>query len=425
MKREIKYNSVKEFFEKNLKHVKFDKNLYNKLKHFRVTWSNKSEEYIDFLGSNLLGSHEIRFSSQDDETVMNIFNVTDLKSFQEEFYKVKTINPEFKVSSNVIYNTLLYAAHKFITSKVLNKDLKVKATTEACLIILYKMFTSIYSNWFIYLVSKDVANTTYERLSYKFIIKRLKTWDKLFRYRASECTDPKWREKSRKGLTNYQRLVRFTAYVNDRGEWEDDAVMILNDIQTKLRSIVKTYYNELKIVLEKGEIIGRESDTFVGGEKDEKQVNSREYGIYNKLHSLKLILYNKSDMVSTPILKVVGDLFPKLDTGLLKQFIICMADEKFNPPKKFIPLVEKIIEIDYNYLSRIGVNMLDKQQIIKTIVLIKNYWSSSSPDDPYIPKIKEYLKKKAKECTGRKTNPLATSLSLAYIVYLTIKALED
>jgi hypothetical protein len=86
-----RYEDVKSFFNYWLKDIRFDKSLLNRLTTFRLQWSTKSDDYIDFLGSNLIGVHEIRFSSIDDKNLLEIFEIDDLDTIQKDFYKVKGI----------------------------------------------------------------------------------------------------------------------------------------------------------------------------------------------------------------------------------------------------------------------------------------------------------------------------------------------
>lgn len=92
-----KYKDVDDFFKKNLK-VKIDKNLIHELKMFRLKWSTKGDDYIDFLGSNLTGVYKVRFSSLDDNFLMNdVLLIDDISKLQDDFYSVPGILKKYKI----------------------------------------------------------------------------------------------------------------------------------------------------------------------------------------------------------------------------------------------------------------------------------------------------------------------------------------
>ena len=76
-----KYRDVLEFFNRHLPDLKPNKKLKDRLKEFRLQWSTKDDEYIEFLGSNLIGVHEIRFSALDDDRLMNIYGVGEFSAY--------------------------------------------------------------------------------------------------------------------------------------------------------------------------------------------------------------------------------------------------------------------------------------------------------------------------------------------------------
>jgi len=131
-----KYKNIKIFFQHQLEHIKFDKNLIKRLKTFRYEWSTKSDDYIDFLGSNLLGTQAIRFSSLDDTKLFeNVYNLRHLDKMQEDIFNVYLMEKKYRVASNIVYQTLMYTAHRFLHNKELSKDEQLEGVKEVCLII--------------------------------------------------------------------------------------------------------------------------------------------------------------------------------------------------------------------------------------------------------------------------------------------------
>ena len=109
--------SVKELFEKNLNpNLKIDKEFFEKLKIFRVSWSQRTEDHIEFLGSNYIGLQPVRFSSQDEDIFFADIVGIDKDTLITDIKYTKGIDTKRKVESNPYYLTTVYLMHRFTTS---------------------------------------------------------------------------------------------------------------------------------------------------------------------------------------------------------------------------------------------------------------------------------------------------------------------
>jgi len=404
-----KYKDIKEFFAKNLPHLKASESLMRKLREFRLDWSTKSDDYIDFLGSKLLGVHMIRFSDLDNDKLMvDTLHIRNWKDLQEEIYLVKDMEKNFKIGSDIIYQTLAYIAHLFITDKKLNNRIKENGVREACLIMQYRMFSSLYSWYFKYSTTETIATTVYNRLSHKYLIKQLPNWQKVFEYRVENCLDKK--------SPNYKKLIKFTTV---------DAIRIVSDIQTKLREQVKQIYKILIDILEKKEVMEVENSTYTGGENNEEQIRDNTTGKFNYITNMKNIIFNRNEIIDENLIKFIDRIVPNIDETLLKNFIICVSELKDEKEKKEIyTIVEDVILISLEYLQRLNLNIEKREYIPKAITNIKNYWSSSKVTVSRMKDIKDYIKELAYQCTGKKTSWLLVSLTIGYITYIFARSLK-
>ena len=132
--------------DKYFKHVKYDRRLYNDLRAFRLAWSQKSPEYVEFLGGHLMGVHPIRFSSADEDSVfIDIFNI-DQNELKIDIHKLEDINPAWKVSSNPFYLTMVYTMHRFYKDNKIGSALE-DAIRECYYIFAYKAIGSIVTHY--------------------------------------------------------------------------------------------------------------------------------------------------------------------------------------------------------------------------------------------------------------------------------------
>ena len=403
-----KYKDIKDFFKKNLPDLKADKKLISKLKTFRLEWSTKNDEYIDFLGSKLLGVHTIRFSSLDDSKLMEeVLDIPNWKDLQKEIYEVRGVEKNFKVASDIIYQTLTYIAHLYLTGK--DKKLLTDGVREACLIMQYRMICSLYSWYFKFNTTETIATSVYNKLSHKYLIKQHNNWQEVFEYRVNNCMD--------KHSPNHKKLIRYTT---------EDAIRLVSDIQTKLREQVKQMYKILIEILENNEVIKSESSTYVGGEKEEEQIKDVTTTNINYINNIKRVIYNKNELIDKDLIKIVDHIVPNITPELLQNFIECLSDTEDEKVRKQIYVyIEKIILKDLEYLQRININIKKREYIPKATVLIKNYWSSSKVKDPEMKEIKTYFQQLAFTCTGKKTGWLLVSLAIGIITYIFLMSLKQ
>lgn len=408
VKNKSKYKNIKIFFQHHLKHIKFDKRLIKQLKIFRYNWSTKSDDYIDFLGSNLLGTQSIRFSSIDDNKLYTeVYHLKHTDKIQEDIFDVYLMERKYKVASNLIYQILMYTANQFLHNKDLTKEERLEGVKEACLIVQYKMFTSLYSKFFPYQVPENIATTTYNKLSHKFLIKRLNNWQEVFLYRYEKCVD--------KTIPGSRHLLRYDT---------KDSIDFISGIQTKVRGNVKEVTAVFYKVKENDESMQIESSTYVGGENNLEQLSDKTIGDSLYTNNLIAISQQPNDFIDMETVNIVATTFPNILKDDILKFLRCMSNDEFIDITTLTKLLREILVLSFSYLKRNDINVEQRETIPKALISIRYYWASSKVVNTDISRIKKTLGKKAKTCTGRKTNWYGITLALTYIVYVFLRSIK-
>ena len=110
--------TVLELCEEYTAHLSYDLDLAKKIEEFKLKWSYKNDDHLEFLASNLTGVHVIRFSARDEEMLYrDVFGV-DKDDFEYELWRTPGINKNFKVSSNPTFMLLMFMAHKYLNTKL-------------------------------------------------------------------------------------------------------------------------------------------------------------------------------------------------------------------------------------------------------------------------------------------------------------------
>jgi len=402
------YKDIQDFFKIHLKHLKIDKKLIKDLKNFRYHFMNKNDETIAFLGSNLLGVHKIVFSNLDDDKIMNeVLKIKDYKEMQKDIFNVNGIEEKFKVASNIIYQTLMYISNRFLNNKQLSKSDIEAGLKETCLIMEYKMFTSLYFKYFPYQTADIVATTVYNNLSHKYLIKQLDNWQELFIYRYKHCIDKK--------TITYTYLKKYDT---------KSSIAIISGIQTKLRNNVKEIYKELIKVIEKGDIFQIEKGSYIGGENNLKQVSDKTVGTNIYITNMIGIMQQSHELIDLDIVTIVKNLFKNIDdkdiTGLLKD----ITDDEFINRNELESLVEEILTISFSFLQKSNINIEQREYIPKALVNLRFYWSSSKVKNEDMTMVKNKLYKLAYKSTNRKTNWFLITLTLIFILYVFLRSIK-
>ena len=403
------YKDIKYFFKKNMPQLRASISLTKKLKNFRLIWSTKNYEYIDFLSSNLLGVYDIKFSKLDDNMLMeSTLGVKNYIKLQKEIYKVRGIEKNYNIGSNIIYQTLLYIIYLYATDKKLKKEDVGAGIMEACLIMQYRMFTSLHSHYFSeYTIPEYIASDVYNKLSQKYLIKKLGSWQEVFKYRAQSCIDKK--------SIIHKKFKEYTT---------KDSLYALANIQTNIREQIKFIFRILIKVLEENNIHTPEKAFFVGGDDNLEQLRDVDSNIFKTINYIKSIAINTNDFIDRKTMLIVLSLFNGTKFEEFYRILKSMSNPDKVDAKNIEYIVEKIIMISYTYLNKLNLNVNDKKNLTKVITAVKFYWSSSKVKNEDMADIKSKVNELVNIFTARKTKWVITTYTLAYILYVFLRSIK-
>jgi hypothetical protein len=393
---------IKDVFNYHLNGLVFDKALIEKLILFRLAWSQKDDIYIEFLGSNLLGVHPIRFSENDENNILVGILRADKNVLKTDIFNLEGINKAWKVTSNMMSLTLLYLMHGFIKSD-LSKELKEEALRECYYIFAYKIMGSLIAHYFKWNADPALAKAVYERLSNRFLIKRFGTWQLVFEHRALDILP--------KGI-HYDRLNSFTT---------DDSTRALADLQGRLREIVKYIYTVLKEVELSNEKIYSTSSLEEDEEGEQvKDITSRP-DVY--VSYLRTVFNNEHDFLNDDLIHLITSINPKLDVDNFVSTLKYMSNKLQPKMGDKDDVLEHTINITINYLRTKNIVNNYHVNAYNILILMKGYWSSSSVKDPIVRHMKDYTYHVAQKATGKKTSWMLASISISVLMYIFLRAI--
>lgn len=386
-----------------LGHLKYDKNFYNKISEFRIKWSQKDDNYIEFLGGNLTGVHPIRFSTVDEDTFfIDILNI-DQNSIRNDFFKVDGIDKDRKVTSNVTYLTIIYLMHKVTISTTLG-EYRIKLLKELYYIFAYKVISGRIAHYFKYDVEPAIAKVVFEKLSNRFLIKRLGSWQKVFEYRAKDILPPE-------GL-HAGKLIKLTT---------DDGVKIIADMQGRIREIIKNIYVVLMEVKDQNEKIYSSSMIV----DDEEGSSTRDsIGSYdNYARYVRTIIESPNDFINDDLVYLVTTVIKNIDRDKFIDTLKYISKNIKVKPESKDDFIKIAIETTINYSRTKNIVGNYNKHIYNILIFMKGYWSSSSVRDTDVKHIKNYLNNVAQTATGKKTKWLLATITIGVLLYIFLRAI--
>ncbi len=378
--------------------TKVDIDIYKKIQVFRIGWTQKAPEYIDFLGSKLTGVHPIRFSTRDEDMFfVDIFNI-DQPSLTEDLWATKGIDKNKKVTSNPLYITLVYLMHLTITSKEIGKH-REDMLRELYFIFGYKVISSLFTHYFKFTVDPSTALAVNERLSNKFIIKKVNNWQELFEYRALDVLP--------KGL-HYLRLNRLDV---------DESNRIISDMQGRIRDMLKNIYIILMEVKDSNDrLVSRSNIEMTEDGASIKDNTNRPDRYVNYMLS---IIDNPSDFIDDDMVYLLNNSYKNLNSKDIYTTLEFMSDNNFKDRNK---IIENIIISSISYLNIKGIHSDYNKHMLDVIKYLKGYFISSSVRDKVILDTKKELLNLVKKLPVTKVNWNYTGLVTYAIIYIFIRS---
>ncbi len=392
------FRDIKDTFKHHIK-IEFNTTLYNKLKAYRINWMQKSDDYIEFLGSNLTGVQPIRFSTQDEDMLfIDILNV-DQSNLKYDVFKTKGIYKNRKVTSNAFYLTIVYIMHEFLHSKAIGKN-RDDVLKELYYIFAYKAISSLITHNFKYNVDPSIAKAVVERLNNRFHLKKYGSWQEVFELRSLDIIPPN-------GL-HAKRLYTLST---------DDSGRIISDMQGRLRDMIKGIYTVLIDVKEKNEKIVSTSSLDITEDGVGIKETSNRPDIY--IRYVKSIVNIRNDFINDDIVYLVISMFKNVNRDDLVKTLEYISNTDIKE-KDYI--LDSVINSTISYLNNKNINGDYQKKMYDVIKYCKSYYTSSSAKDKDIVEVRKLLNSICITATKKKSKWIISTVVITTMVYIIVRS---
>lgn len=398
--------TLKEVFDVECKNIKFNKELADKVYRFQTAFVNKNEEHMAFFGGNLTAVHIVRWVPSDNNRFFNDMLGLDELDLTAAIEDVADINQSFKVSGSTFNLTCMYLIHRFLTAPGLDEKIKFRAANDVALIFNYRMLTGLMSLIFKYPVNEDIAKLTYASLNFKFVLKKLGSWNAVLNFRAGELTDPK--------RLHYKNLVKFKVDL--------DIAYAITDSRGRLADMLKNIYREFVVIHARGDRISTTSSVQINVDGIEV-IKDKTHGSESYTQYALSILPDKNSFIKPELIDVVLKL---MFTASKIQFVNTLEWLTAESNGKHHADIEKLVQItlrhSYGYLSKNSSVLHNTKDLPGFLSKIKGVYLSSRSTDEELLEMRELGGELIKKATGTNSENTIAAIRTALFLYIDLRA---
>lgn len=343
--------NAKQALDELFSNYNFDTAFYKKLVYNNIEFITKNNEHRQLFGSRLIGCFHVKYTTYEKNIFYNnLFNL-ETEDVVKAIDKINTINKTFKIARDDINLVTFYIAHRFLSNENLSKDKRIEYAKEILNYFSYRTLILLSSMYFVYPISEEKALTLTEKLSNRYVIKKLKNWNEYCQYRSEEYLNSKYMDF----------LIKFNKDI--------DLPNAINDLYGRTKDTLKNIYIEFMDMLEKDEIIKSKSNVVSDIEGQEvilDKLNTPEV-YFSKVESL---LSDKNSFIKKDLIDVTIDIVNTVSFKNLEEALSYILDFSFKDKDSNIAVREFINDVLINcieYLHRNNIYLSKGSNVLAVI----------------------------------------------------------
>jgi hypothetical protein len=288
----------------------------------------------------------------------------------------------------------------------LNDQQKYIASLDTILCMQYKLLTSLLFRYFKYPAHPEEAAAAYAALNNKFLLKQKGNWRDALASRGDSVINT--------GSIHYKTLKTFN---NDYA-----IVYMLNDIQGRIRDMLKNIYEVLMQVHRQGVRIS--STTTLSLDQEGTQViKDKVNGLTTYNIYMQSIITDKNSFFKQDIYNVICGMMHTMDARHLKTAIEWCSDNYTYVKKNEIErLIELTLIHSFNYLQNNRSIISETNDLKSLLTKLKNIYMSSKSIEPDLLKIRDLAEWVVNQSVKTKNSSLVASTRTGLLLYICLRA---
>lgn len=394
---------IRKTFEAHCGELVVDAKLAKRIAQYQASFRTKNEDHIRFFGGKLLGVDVVRFMPADRDVWFEEIIHGDDAELTEDLHNLPSINKDWFVSSDAMNLSCVWLMHQIQTSKLPDKE-KHEALVQVGLVLQFKYLTSLIQHFFRYPADRAVAEATYASLSNKFLIKKYDSWYALLRALSERLA-------KRDGL--HWRVIL---------KMDDDAevVNMVNDIQGRIRSLVKNIYAEFMLVHKQG--IRIVTTSAVVSFDGEEILKDRTKGLQNYVRYIQSVVGDEASFIRQELVSVIEKIMPSMNPRLFEQTLKWISQHYQHTNLGVIDsLLNDTLVHSFGYLSHHTTLVRNAHDLPAILSSLRGTYMSSRNTDPALLGLREQAEKIVRLATNNKNSNTLAALRTGLLLYICLR----
>lgn len=399
---------IRDIFDDVCRNVVADKALSLKLHRYVVDFINRNSEHSQFFGGNLTGVQVVRFTETDKNRWFDDILDVNEHDLQDKINKLKCVQGKdgvFHVSGDALNQSCAWLCYKFHNATGMTIDERAQAVKDILLALQFKFLTSRLYRHFQFPADKASAEAAYAQLSNKYSIKIYGTWLKVLEARCDDITA--------QSSTHFKVIARMD---DDMG-----VVKMLNDIQGRLRDMLKNIYGHYKFIKESKDRISSTSGVvdFDGVEV----LKDRSKGLATYTNYMNSVVGDKNSFIRGELLKVVQDIFPSAPPKHILSTLEYISNNYLRSRSDDIAkLIEMTMIHSFSYLEKNRQTVQAGINLPKLLERLRGVYTSSRSTDPDLMDLRRFAEAIVRKSIDTKTDSVIASVRTAILLYIVSRA---
>lgn len=397
---------LKQVFNDVAGHVVIDAKLIKRVHDYERAFVNRNEDHVAFFGSPLMGVHTMRFRPSDRESwFSDVLEINDLELI-DGIASIPSIKEEWKRATDAMNHSCVWLVHAILNSNRLSPAQKQEGAIDTLKVLYYKFLGSLMAHNYPYPADEGLMLAAYAALSRKFAIKIAGSWGALIEQRAKEQLSPR---------SIHHRA--YTAFDSD-----DAIVNMINDVQGRLRDLVKSYNKVVYEVKAQNQRIGTERSVLEMDGTTLLKDRTRQYSTY--IRYAHEIIADKNSFIRSDLVNVVCD---AMHTMSPRMFVEALEWMSLNHRAKGGEDVEKLIDETLLYAFDLMERERDilgpRTGLMPLIVRLRALYMASRMSDPNLLKTKELSESIVQKAVGSKNSSVIASVRTGIQLYIVLRVM--
>jgi len=369
--------TVKKAFDELFSDIQFNKKLYLKILYNNISFITNTRENKNLFGSKLIGNHLVSYTYYDKNIFFDeVFDMTD-EDVTTAINKITTINKNFSVARDSVNLTCFYVAHRFLSNKELKEKDRIEYAKEILNYFNYRTLVLISSNFFKYPISEEKAISLNEKLSNRFLIKRLKNWKEYCQYRSDEYVKSKFNKL----------LISFKD--------DENLPNAITDLFNRTKDTLKNIYRIFLDMLENDEVISSKKSVIT--DLEGKQILMDRLGNADTyITRVENVIIDTSSFIKEDYILLVTDIIKNVNYDVLKTTLTLISEYSFTGNKELIlinSIIRDIFVTTISYLQNNKVFIHSNTNVLTVLNYLVGNVLYSRTSDQKLNTVKDNLEK--------------------------------